>query len=174
MQINSINTSLTELKLLHTCPRVYLATNFEDFKNRIDISCQEFLVLNTTDEDKSLKALNCLSLMSDKVKEFEDECMAQLNDDLNSKKFSKLTRTIESIERNLNKKILDDESLDELNILASETLSLCQKELFLNRRIVFLNEKSSVIQNLELKLELFGMLIVIEDEFITDEALLKE
>ncbi len=173
--IDQIKASLTELRLACACPRLYVANFFSDFLFTIDLACQEFLAEPLTNQKSTVTstttdALNCQALMAKKLKRIEKECLDYL--DVNEPcQIDQVLREVDKIES-----YLDEKCLNELNDLLYDAVKTFQKTVLLNRSILFLTGESSVVKslnNLDVPI-LFGMLVIVGDEFIDHKALIKE
>lgn len=156
--MSRLETVLRELKLAADSPEIYLANFFRELQNQIDLECEAFLNrANVSDRDKG-RAIQQQIQMINEVDLFQRKCLANL------------TRIPIGPER------VEHGHANEKDFYRA--LFKRQKLLFMNQGVIFFNNKNfdQFLQvNLhfyllsfkyENPLQLFGLLIFIEDEFL--------
>lgn len=166
-RLEQLLAGLSELKAAMQNPRLYIYQHFSDLKNQIDVECQQFLCSQVDlQSTASTQCIDYQDQMIDEVESHERACLKNCQfADLNKES---VTRMIESTEAELKGLLaLEDKRLGEINLLVGETVYHVKRELFLNRSLLFVPRSV----NLALDVENFGVLLVIEDEFISKKTL---
>lgn len=169
--MSRIEDALKELRLAVESPRAYLASFFRDLENQIDLECETFLNRpNVSGEDKE-RAIQQQIQMINEVGLFQHKCLANL-----------ATIPLDD------SPILGAVGLEVEEREVFRALYRRQRSLFMNQGIIFFNNSNFdqfLQSNLhfyllsfkyENPLQLFGLLFIIEDEFlissdITDQML---
>ena len=151
--METINIDL-ELKAIIYNPRLYLANFFADIRNQIDTECHIYLECQDLNVENKEQAVENQLVMIKEVDTFEKQCL----DNLSSYPMDQL----------------------ELNKDEPEHYQLYErkKSLFLNKTLVFLNKSflllasySSSEKIVQLK---FGVLVIVEDEFLVNSDMYKQ
>ena len=167
-KLEQLLESLNELKSALQSPRVYIYQYFTKLKNEIDLECQLHLCnQKNLQTSGSVQAIDYQSQMIDQVEAFEIMCIKNCQFlELNKEN---VTRSIESTEAELKSLLaLEDKRIKEINLLVEENFYTTQKQLFLNRSLIFIPRSL----NLLVDIQSFGVLLVIEDEFVYKNTLL--
>ncbi len=155
---------LNALKTALNFPELYITEFFSELKSRIDIKCEIFVsqLADPTGEDYQ-QAINYQSILIHELCKFERQCL-------------------QNLQLNKSTELINDESLSlhsdaNLNDFVYETFLQFQKEIFLNRTIVFLSKDNGAVGDYELlscfdlsSLASFGTCLVLEDEFIGERG----
>lgn len=174
--VEQLKTYLNNLKSVIKSPRLYLSDFFTDLRNTIDIQCESSIQKLTDDE--ASKSLEWQSLLISEVDAFEKECLSKLNNNgvLTNSLIKQVKHVMTAIEVNSKTgALVDSPKLNEIKCLLEETTSDILKVLFRNQGIVFLSKEflsSFIFEDLnesgfEDSIESFGLLVLIEDEYIS-------
>ena len=171
-----INGKLKHLKFLFECPRLFLSNFFNDLKAEIDSS---FVLkeLSLSENERKILIKNWIDIIK-RVEVFEAECFRVKNKNEFQKEFQhEMSKLISYIETDLiqHKKTENNENLEDL---ICENILKLERELFLNKTIVYLDESKTernFFQYIDFETTA-GKLVIISDQyFSTNELqLLKE
>lgn len=154
---------MSELKAATSSPRVYLVNYFDDIRSQIDIDCQTYL---NNEFEKMEQAIRHQDQMINQVDLFQKECLANLGTiPFDLKRLNDLEDRFNSVD------IGDKESVLKIEKDIYCALFEIKKLLFLKKGIIFVNlEKCEkfiepTCKQIDPQI-LFGLLFLIEDEFI--------
>ncbi len=148
-------TELSQLTQIYRNLPMFVSDYFTELRNKIDIACQYFLIHQSeTFSEASIQALDNQVLIIEEIKAFEKICQENLNK-INLQEAYEL---IESVETKL---------IVRSTILAY--LSKIKKQIFHNKTYIFLERNSSLLKDTQLAFGSFGALVIVNDEFISDE-----
>jgi hypothetical protein len=157
--MSHVRINLEELKSIVTSPRLYLANHFSNLKNQVDLECQIFLQeqTNTVEGKQAAQfALESQKIIISHIVSFESECIRNHDDstDIKEVDFAKL------------------------NAATFDALLTAQSTIFLNKTFKFVGRNSEFFKedaftSLNFAIKSFGMLIVVEDEFVSDQGFLQ-
>ena len=167
--LDTLKSDLNNLKSVIKSPRLYLSDYFTELRNKIDIQCETTIRKAV---EKTREQLEHQSLLIEEVNSFEKECFLRLDKNgLLSNAILKQVKTLmTTIESNYKSGALDTgPKLNEIKSLLDEIISDMHKTLFIARGIVFLANEflATFIPGIENQLETFGLLVIVEDEFIS-------
>lgn len=167
--VELLKADLNNLKSVIKSPRLYLCDYFSELRNTIDIQCE------SSEQNEATQSFETQSLLINEVDAAEKECLSKLNNNfLTNGILKQVKHVMTAIEVNSKTNALvDSPKLNEIKCLLEETTSDILKVLFRNRGIVFLSKEflASFIPGLEGLIESFGLLVLIEDEFISSRQL---
>ena len=145
------------LKAALECPRLYIFNYVSELKNHVDLECQNFLhdQENSTTE-QSITALAVQSTIINDINRYEWDCYQHLEQE--NSVYSELRRTAnEAINNGCYQ-------------AANEILRRIQEQLFLNKTCLFIASNSPLISDLKsFEIKSFGVLVIVEDKFISFE-----
>ena len=160
MSLAYLENILVDLKLANDNPRLYLTNYFSDLQNRIDIDCLRYA---NNFADCADKYLEHAERMINEIKQFEHQCLLNFNrtDQLDELVIRKVTRALSSSS-------VDNVNLKEISELLVDAMSAIQRQLFLNRGVLYLvNDKAELRAKNVHRFQTFGVVLVIDDEFIS-------
>ncbi len=145
-----------DLELAVISPRRYLASFFDELRSQIDLECQKYIVRYKLVEKDQEKAISQQVELIQETISFEQQCLANVG------------------QLELPTKEQIDGMMEEKEIYIA--LHQVQKQLFMNKGVLFLNSKrfEELVQEqqgdsfgvLDPLVYPFGHLIIIEDEFM--------
>jgi len=166
VETDFINEKFEHLKFLFECPRLFLSNFFNDLKAEIDSS---FALKEQSINDKEILTENWTNIIK-RVEEFELECFRAKKKNEFQKEFQQeMSELISLIASDLIRKKADNV----LDDLISQNILKIEKELFLNKTIVYLDE-SKMERNIfdEIDLETTaGKLLIINDQYLSSNEL---
>jgi hypothetical protein len=166
VETDFINEKFEHLKFLFECPRLFLSNFFNDLKAEIDSS---FALKEQSINDKEILTENWTNIIK-RVEEFELECFRAKKKNEFQKEFQQeMSELISLIASDLIRKKADNV----LDDLISQNILKIEKELFLNKTIVYLDE-SKTERNIfdEIDLETTaGKLLIINDQYLSSNEL---
>lgn len=167
--VELLKADLNILKSVIKSPRQYLSDYFSELRNSIDIQCESSI------QNESTQPFETQNLLINEVNAAEKECLSKLNNNfLTNGILKQVKHVMTAIEVNSKTTALvDSPKFDEIKCLLEETTSDILKVIFRNRGIVFLSKEflASFIPGFEDLIESFGLLVLIEDEFISSRLL---
>ncbi len=163
--MKTIRTNLEQLVSIVKNPRLYLAHHFSDLKNQVDIDCQIFLQEQTSSVEgiqATQFALENQRNIINQIDQFENECFNCL-DDSNNFKGADLNGLTD---------------FNQINEAVFDALLKIQTKLFLKKTYKFFGRNSEFFKNdaftsFNFKVNSFGMLIIVEDQYVSDQGFLK-
>ena len=168
--MENLNDGLAELKLAVDNPRIYIANFFTELRIEVDIQCEEYI------RKIQAKSLNLEQIASDyrtaiisEIKMHEEICYSNLYK--NELSIYRLGRTVKEVEYRLSKMI----EPDLLKKSIHERLRIIRRLLLGEKTFILLTEASDLISVFYKKsIQSFGVLIVIENQFINTETLFEK
>ena len=158
-----------QLKQAYISLPLYVSHHFSELRNKVDISCQTFLIGLDNDlllsSEASRQALKNQALIIEEIMKFEKACLENL-DEITDDLDEEASFLIQSVEIDKNNNTL------KYHCLISACILKIQRLLFLNKTLVFLDKNSTLIgdaANLPV-LKSFGILILVEDTFIGESG----
>ena len=154
-----------ELKLIVNSPKIYLANFLDDIRCQIDIECQMYLNKPGLAIKNNSLAVEQQQQLIYEVDILEQKCL------LNLKTIPAVQTNLEALESRL--KCLDSNDKDAASKLEKDIYSAMytnQKILFMGKGIIFFNldnyKKFLQFRSYTRQQILFGLLFLIEDEFL--------
>ena len=190
-RIEKLKSDLNKLETVFQTPRIFLDDHFDALRNQIDLECEKYLKEeNYAQTERTMQAIDFQSQMLDHVKSYEQKCFSNLplnklvNDELNES----ITGRLDQLKIHVNDSALlskTEAEISEVNEIVLETLNNIQKFLFMNKEMILLTNECPLVKDIEARIESdfnvyqfkiiksFGVLLIIQDEFIGLEAILK-
>ncbi len=177
-RIKQLNVKFNLLRSIVENPRLFIADQIGELKDLIDTECEKFLVFHGYDalaEDYRI-VLERQNHQISELEAFEKSCLSSSNQTV-----EEYRDVVQYLERHL--KIIDDKTNDaELNGLNQQiqlNLSSIEKKLFCNRSVLFFSSGADFVKKLAMekgfanavRLMSFGLLEVVEDEYINQRKL---
>lgn len=160
MSIEQLEPTLKDLKCAIDNPRLYLANYFSDLRNRIDIDCINHISQFTDDTGTFFQFLEC---MIREVKEFEQRCLLNLD---GTPPFDELV--IKQVTEALSEASRDNVNVKEVSELVFDALSAVQRQLFVNRGILYLTNETTELRDKNVhRFQTFGAILITNDQFIS-------
>lgn len=161
LKMNKFETVLDELKAIVQNPRVYLVNYFDEIRNQIDVECQTFLNRPNLSIGVQDLAIQQQEELISQVDLFQTKCLTNLHT------ISYDQAELEDLENRFN---IKDEEIDNDIYCA---LYNRKKLLFKNKGLMFFNlrDAKEFIESSYNELDsgiLFGLLFLIDDEFLLD------
>ena len=159
-----------ELKAIVDHPKLYLVNCFDEIRNEIDIECAKYLDKKNLAQELKEKAIEQQQEMIDELEAFQRQCLANRNCS-NPNDQSQL----DELEQRL--KFVDKNGVSDLEKDLTCAIYNRKKMLFMNQGVIFntTNEhKKLLIYRSNFRDILFGLLILIEDEFLIKSEKLLE
>jgi hypothetical protein len=157
-----------KLKSAYSQPRVYLAEYFTDLINRVDIAAEKFLAEQENGlNEVSEQARSDQAKIAETIKEHENELMNASGFEEDSELYERIRDIGVRLEAQIS---LSD--VDEICWRIEGTQLLLQRRYFMDKCLWFwdnLGLNNCRREGNELGLKPFGILIVLEDEFVIDE-----
>lgn len=163
--MNELETMLSELESAVNSPKLYIVNYFDDVRNQIDIRCQTYLNKDDLTAEVREKAMEQQGQMISEVDLLQKQCLSNFE-----------TISLEELEQRLD--ILKVERSDASVRLVEKDLYFAlfrrQKLMFRNQRVVFFAIEqykkflSKIGFNHTVPGILFGVLVIVEDEFLSD------
>lgn len=187
---DKLKSDLNKLETVFQSPRIFLANHFNELRNQIDIECEKFLqAQNDKQSERALQALDFQSRMIEQVGRYEQECLAhspanKLDNELAESIRNKL-KLLEQHVKELTQNQLREATYSEVNGLVLDTLDNILRFLFMNREMVLLTGDCPLVREIDARVQSdfdvfqfrvvksFGVLLIIRDEFIGLDAILK-
>lgn len=167
MKFKELDEELERFKLLFECPRLYISDYFYDLKTEIDSA---FAIKQSTTTDKNVLNSNWDKIIK-KVESYETECLRVRKTNKFDEEFHNYN--IEAIKL-LNSKLTDlkqgeqqENNAQMIKNLINENINKLEKNIFLNKTMMFLNESNCIIEIFD-KLDYMtsaGKLVFITNEY---------
>ncbi len=177
-KIKQLNVKFSLLRSIIDNPRLFIAEQIGELKDLIDAECEKFLAFHGYDvlaEDYRI-VLERQTQQISELEAFEKSCLPSSNQTVDEYR-----DVVQYLERQL--KIIDDKTNDaELNGLNEQiqmNISSIEKKLFCNRSVLFFSSGADFVKKLAMekgfanavRLMLFGLLEIVEDEYINQRKL---
>lgn len=168
------------LKLTVNCPKLYVSEYFTDLRNQIDIQFEICIADTVMCTEQSLQqAQQDRSVLIEYIEKIEKRCLENVDQEYCI--FEKFNSTLEDIETLFNDGKFSAKEISEGDNLIYKTLVEFQKTALLNKQIIFVSKTSGLVGDFDLieynelrQIQSFGILILIEDEFIGDRGFVHE
>lgn len=166
--MDRLRSKLSELKSAVNNPKLFIVDYLYETRNEIDIECETYLSKAGVQLEEREKALQQREEIIKEVDLFEKKCLTNVE-------------TLQFGPTDLNQL---ENKLDSLDLMDAKAISIVerdlncaliqrQKLLFMEQGLFFLNK--NYCKRLEEYPELlFGVLIIVEDEYLTNNAFQKE
>lgn len=155
MELEELRLKYNELKYTLEHPRVCLATFFSDLLHEVDLECVKYFQKN--DSCQTIEAQDSIAI---KINELQHECLQNLPTNQFKEKFAMQVAEI-LLEIDAKFKESSNDNFELLDDMIYEGLIKVEKEIFLNKGVVFLPAESFLVKG-----EHFGLLVFVKDEFI--------
>lgn len=172
--INQLRAELDQLKFAILYPQLHLNHIFEDLKNEIDIQTQIALLNNECNRKKTLCEQEC---MLKQVTEYEEFCTSNISQPLGTSlcDLSSMDSNIDNVESLISETKNKSTNLEEISECLSNAILKFEKQIFKNNSIHFVGAGEANNLSLLVKSkDLLGVLIIIDDDYITNKAFSKE
>lgn len=164
--IDTIRTKLNNLKTLLDFPKYFLSSYFGDLKHDVDCTFAQ-LTCTALDDSKRFELRKAWTETIRKIETFELDCFRNLNvnSKLDEQQRDELNAKIKRFERKLAK---STKKLDKYADLIDLELIQLERNLFLNRTVIFMDVKKCK------ETSLFNEFFLSKLTFITDEYLSRQ
>jgi hypothetical protein len=155
-----INKNFEKLKQIFQFPRFYLSEYFTNLKTEVDLA---FSLEEQQADDRTEFKKNWVDMIQ-RIENFEQECFKKKKTNVFN---DVISDQVKFIELNLNDFNLDIQSL------IDETIYKIEKELFLNKTLIFLDEskcQTDILQNFNTE-NTVGKLVFINNEYFDQNDL---
>ena len=165
------------LKSILDSPRLHIANHFTDLRHQIDLEFQTF-IRNSNDLEIERHS-DYMTVILNEVQMFEVECLK--NSLMISGHLLEMTKgRVKQIEHELEKCSagsieIDEHTYYEINELIYECLLEIEREIYMSKQMIFLTKDNDLIEfPCKSYYSSFGLLVIIENEYIGTRALLQQ
>lgn len=164
IEMEKLNNLLSQLESAVNSPKLYIVNHFDDISSQIDIECQDYLSKGGLTDKAKEKAIQQQEEMISEVDLLQRQCLSNL-DQYN---MDEIVNLVEHLDRhNLEDSDACLKAEGDFHLARLQV----QKLMFMNKGVVFLNKRYCEEFLDKEKVILFGFLVIIEDEFLSNQIL---